>query len=152
MDQDAIRYGGTPRPKRDCVRWGLCSFKKVHSLPILGHVRCSQMAGWFRMPLGMQVGLGSVDIVLQWTKLPQKEHSPPQFSAHFNYGQTAGRIKMPHGTDVGLGQKTLCHMAAQLPQKKRHGPQFTVHVYCGQRSPITGTAELVFPEHVGFCF
>ena len=32
--------------------------------PILYHVRCSQTAGWFKMPLGMKVGLGSVDIVL----------------------------------------------------------------------------------------
>jgi len=80
------------------------------------------MAGWFKMPLGMQVGLGSVDIVLQWTKLPQKAHSPPQFSAHFNYGQTAGRIKMPHGTDVGLGPKDIVSHGGPAPPEKAAWP------------------------------
>jgi len=43
-----------------------------------------QTAGWIKMPLGMEVGLGRGHIVLcedPAVPLPGKEHSPPQFSA-----------------------------------------------------------------------
>ena len=59
------------------------------------------------MPLGMEVGLGPGDFVLDWgipLALSKKgAEPPPQFSAHFYCGQTAGCIKMPLGVDVGLG-------------------------------------------------
>jgi len=47
------------------------------------------MAGWIKMPLGMQVGLGPSDIVLDPAPLPKKAQSP-QFSAHVYCRQTAG--------------------------------------------------------------
>ena len=38
------------------------------------------MAGWIKMPLGMDVGLGSGDIVLDGDPAPPKEgHSTPHF-------------------------------------------------------------------------
>jgi len=67
MDQDATWYGGRPLTRRHCVRWGP-SFppKRGHS-PVLhqflAHVCCGQMAGWIKMPLGMEVGLGPGDFV-----------------------------------------------------------------------------------------
>jgi len=34
------------------------------------YVYCGQTAGWIEMPLGMEVGLGPGDIVLDGTQLP----------------------------------------------------------------------------------
>ena len=36
--------------------------KKGHSPHFLAHVRCGQMAGWIKMPLGVEVGLGPGDL------------------------------------------------------------------------------------------
>ena len=60
------------------------------------HVHCGQTAGWIRITLGTEVGLGPGHIVLDGTQLPQ------QFSVHVYCGKTAGWIKMPLGTEVGL--------------------------------------------------
>jgi len=54
------------------------------------------------MKLGMQVGLGAGDFVLDGNTAPPKKGHSPQFSAHVYCGQTAGWIKMPFSTDVGL--------------------------------------------------
>jgi len=61
------------------------------------------MAGWIKMPLGMEVGLSSGNIVLDGDPAPprQKGHSL-QSSAHVCCGQTARCIRIPLGTDVGL--------------------------------------------------
>ena len=65
MDQDATSYGSRPRSRRRCVRWGPNSPHQTgHSPQFLAHVCCSQTAGWMRMPLGTEVGLGPGDIVL----------------------------------------------------------------------------------------
>ena len=79
--------------------------KKGAEPPIFSHVYCGQTAGWIKMALGMEVGLGPVDIVLDGdtAPLPKKRgRAPPQFSAHLYCGQTAGCIKMPLGMEVGL--------------------------------------------------
>jgi len=55
------------------------------------------------MPLGMEVGLGPGDFVLDGTQLPPKKGTAPQFSANVRCGQTAGLTKMPLGMKVGLG-------------------------------------------------
>jgi len=65
------------------------------------------MAGWIKMSLGVEVGLGQGNIVLDGDPappLPQKGSFcvPPQFSDHVCCGQMAGWIKMPLGTEVGL--------------------------------------------------
>jgi len=72
-----------------CVRWGPRSLspKGGQSPPkFAAHVYCGQTAGWKKLVLGMEVGLGPGDFVLDGdpAPLPQKgaEH-PPQFSAHF---------------------------------------------------------------------
>jgi len=46
------------------------------------HACCGQMAGWLKMPLGMEVGLGCDHIVLDADPAaspPKKGHSPPIF-------------------------------------------------------------------------
>ena len=67
-------------------------------------VYCRQTAGWIKMPLGMEVGLGPGDIVLDGDAAPSllKGHSR-QFSASVHCGQTAGWTKMPLGMEIALG-------------------------------------------------
>jgi len=63
------------------------------------------------MLLGMEIGLGSGDFVLDGDPAlpPQKGAEPPlQFLAHVHCGQTAGCIKTALGTEVDLVQATLC--------------------------------------------
>ena len=57
------------------------------------------------MPLGMEVGLGSGDFVLDGDPAtPRKRHTQPtQFLAHVYCGHTAGWMKTPLGTEVDLG-------------------------------------------------
>ena len=95
MHQDATWYGGRPWPRRHCVRCGPSSTlsKKGAELPpqFSAHVYCDQTARWIKMPLGMEVGLGPDDIVLDRAQLPQKGHGP-QFLAHVCCGQTVTHL------------------------------------------------------------
>jgi len=105
-DQHATWYGGRPRPKRHCVRWGL-SFppqKGGRAPQISAHVCCGQTAAWIKMALGIEVGLGPGHTVLDGDPAPllKRGHSPP-FSVHVYCAKTAGWIKMPLGTMLGLG-------------------------------------------------
>jgi len=86
----------------DFVRWR-------PSPKFSAHVYCGQTAGWIKMALGMEVGLGPVHIMLDGDRapLPRKCGRAPQFSAHLYCGQTAAWIKMPLGMEVGLG---LCNI------------------------------------------
>ena len=62
------------------------------------------------MALGMEVGLGPGDFVLDGDPAtsPQKRAElPPQFSAHVYCGQTVVWIKMPLCTDVGLDLRDI---------------------------------------------
>ena len=62
------------------------------------------MAGWIKMPLGIEVGLDPSDIMLDGNPLPLlKRGTEPPISTHVYCGQTAAWIKMPHGLEVGLG-------------------------------------------------
>jgi len=61
------------------------------------------MAAWIKMSLGMEVGLGPGNFVLDGDPAPPspKGHSP-QFSAHICCGQTAAWIMMSLGMALGL--------------------------------------------------
>jgi len=75
-------HAGRPQPWPHCVRWGPSSPppKGGGAPQFSAHVYCGQMAGWIKISLGMEVGLGPGHIVLDGTQLPlpQKgaEHSP----------------------------------------------------------------------------
>jgi len=60
--------------------------------PLVTLVYCGQTVGQIKMPLGMEVGLGPGNFVLDGDPaVPQKRgRNLPQFSAHFCCGQTAG--------------------------------------------------------------
>jgi len=64
-------------------------------------VYCGQTVGWIKMKLGMQVGLGPGDFVLD------RDPAPPPM-AHVYCGRMAGWIKIPLGMEVGLALTTLC--------------------------------------------
>jgi len=63
------------------------------------------MAAWIKMSLGMELGLGPGDFVLNGDPAPPSPKGmaeTPKFSAHVYCGQTAGWMKLVLGKDVGL--------------------------------------------------
>jgi len=83
-------------------------------------VYCGQTIGWFKVKLGMKVGLGPGHIVLDGDPAPPPpKGQSPQFSVHICCGQMAGWIKTVLGTEVGLVQATLCQMGTHLPSPKK---------------------------------
>ena len=62
------------------------------------------MAGWIKMPLGTEVDLGPVDIVLDGNLArPQREGAQHPLFCATCCGLTAAWIKVSLGTGVGLG-------------------------------------------------
>jgi len=108
--------GTQPPPKKEAKPGGEFS----------AHVHCGQTAGWIKMAVGMEVGLGRVHIVLDGDTAPL-----PQFSAHLYCGQTAAWINMPLGTEVGLGIRNIVFdVDPATPRNKAHPPYpILAHVY-----------------------
>ena len=112
-------------------------------------VYCGQTVAWIKMKLGMEVGLGPGQIVLdhRWRPssppLEKKRHSPLQFLAHVRCGQTDGCIKMPLGTKVGLspGHIVLDGDPAPPARKGAQPPNFRSMSIVAKRLPISSTAE-----------
>jgi len=128
MDQDATWYGGWPRSTRHCARWGRSSPPQFSA-----NVRCGQTAGWTKMPLGMEVGIGPGNCVRWGPSYPQKKgHTHRTIAAHVYCGQTAGWMKTPFGTEVDLGPGHI--VLDGVPALRERGtatPLFSAHVYCG---------------------
>ena len=86
-DQDETWHAGRPRPWRHCVRWEPSSpSPKGHSPQFSAHNCWGQMDAWIKMSLGMELGLGPGDFVLNWDPAPppQKgERSSPIFRSVF---------------------------------------------------------------------
>ena len=58
-DQDETWHAGRPWPWSYCVTRGLIFLSpKGPSPQFSAHICCGQIAGWIKMPLGMEVGLG----------------------------------------------------------------------------------------------
>jgi len=93
------------------------------------------MAGWINMPLGMEVGLGPGDFVLDGDPAlpPQKGSRAPIFRLC---------LLCPNGgmyqdaTWYGGGPQPKRHCVKWGPtspsQKGEQSPQFSTHIYCGQ--------------------
>jgi len=83
MDQDETWHAGRPRPWQQCVRWGPSSSPKRGQSPLTqfsAHVYCCQTAGWIKMALGMEAGLGPGHIVLDGDPVlppPKRGTAPP---------------------------------------------------------------------------
>ena len=133
MHHDATRYGGRPQPRGLCVRWVPSPLPEKGAEPppqFSVHVYCGQTAGWIKVALGMEVGLGPCHIVLDGDPAPfPKKGQSPQFLSHVYCDPTAAWIKMPLGTELGLGPGdiVLDGDPAPLPQNrspKRGQPPF----------------------------
>ena len=103
------------------------------------HVYCGQTAGCIKMPLGMEVGLGVRDIVLDVDPATPREKgtpTPTQFLSHVHCGQMAGWMKRPLGTEVDLG---LGHIVLDGVQAKgAQPPPLFGPCLLWPRSPISG--------------
>ena len=106
--------------------------KNGHSLQFSAYVCCGQTAGWIKMPLGTEVGLGPGDMVLDGKKAPppiKEAQQPPNFRPMY-CGQTAGWIKMPLGTEVSLGPGYIVLDGDPAPPAKK-GTAPTQFSACG---------------------
>jgi len=135
MDQDETWHAGRPRPWPHCVRWGPSSLspKRGQSPPqFYSHVCCGQMAGWIKMTLGMEVGLGPGDTVLDVLDASSpspKRAQPPIFGPY---------LLWPNGW---MDQDATWQ--GGRPQPKRHcarwGPSSLLK---GARPPVFGPCLL----------
>ena len=126
MDQDETRHA---RPCPHCVRWGpsSTSLKGAQPPKILAHICCGHMAGWIKMPLAMEVGLGVRDIVFDVDPATpiKRAHHPTKFLAHVYCGQMAGWMKTPLGTEVDLGPGHIVLDQVPAPAKgAQQSPSF----------------------------
>ena len=118
MDQGETWHARRPRPWPHCVRWGPALPPQRGTAPqFSAHSCCGQMAGWIKMPLGM-------------------EAEPPNFWP-FLLWPTAGCINKPLGTEVGLvpGDIMLDGNPPPLPREGNSSPPFSANVYCGDGRP-----------------
>ena len=94
------------------------------------------------MPLGMEVGLGPGDFVLDGDPAlpPKKRRGTAALFDHVYCGQTAGRIKMSLGTKVRLGPGHILLDRDPAPPKGAQ-PQFPLMSFVAERSPISATVE-----------
>ena len=128
-DQDKTWHEGRPRHWPHCLRWGPSSpSPKGHSPQFSAHVCCGQMAAWIKISLGMQLGLGPGDFVLNADPTPgspPQKGGAPKFSAHVYCGQTAGWMKLVLGMEVGLspGYFVLDEDPTPLPKGEGAAPQ-----------------------------
>ena len=76
------------------------------------------------MPLGMEVGLGVRDVVLNmYPAPPPLKGDSPQFSANVRCGQAARWTKMPLGMAIGLGPGDFTFDEDSVyPEKRAHHP------------------------------
>jgi len=88
------------------------------------------MAGWIKMPLGTDVGIGPGDIELDGESIPPKKGHSPQFLAHFSCGQTAGWVRIPLGTEVGLSPGDVMLDGDPAPPLKVTAPTFQPCLLC----------------------
>ena len=103
------------------------------------------MAGWIKLPRGMDVGLGPGDCVRWRLRSPFQKGAepPPQFSAHVYCGQTAGWVKTPLGTEVDLGPGHIVLDGVRAARERGTAtPLFSAHVYCGHGGPYYIRQEL----------
>ena len=84
---------------------------------------CGQMAAWIKMSLGMEVGLGPDDFVLDRDPAPPSPkggRAPKKFSAHVYCGQKAGWMKLVLGWHGGRPQpRRLCVRWGPSPLPQR---------------------------------
>jgi len=76
MDQAETWYRGKPRPRPHCFRWDR-ALPERGTTPTFPPTYSGQTAGWIKMSLGTEVGLGPSHIVLAGDSAPPKGAQPP---------------------------------------------------------------------------
>jgi len=106
---------------------------KGHSPQFSAHVRCGQTAGWTKMPLGMEVDLGTGDFVLDGDPAPpEKRSQPPIFGPCLLW---RNRWMDQDATWYGgkLRPTRRCvRWGPSSPSLKGAQPPVLAHVYCGK--------------------
>ena len=105
----------------------------VHRPQLSANVRCGQTAGWTKMILGKEVGLGPGDCAQWGSSSPSEKRAQPwaptQYLAHVYCGQMAGWINMPLGTQVNLGPGDVLD-GVTAPLKRHNPPVFGPCLLC----------------------
>jgi len=141
MNQDETWHARRPQaqPWQHCVKWGPNSPPpKGHSPQFSAHTCCGQIAGWIKMPLGMEIGLGPGDCV-SWgpsSSSPKRGQSPLP-----NFRLMSIVAKRLHGSRRYLARRWALVQTTSIvldgdpdppPQERGQSPQFSAHVYYGQ--------------------
>ena len=137
MDQGETWHTGRPWPWPHCVINGdpaALLQRGIDSPQFSAHIRCGQMAGWIKMPLGMDVGLNPGDFVTG-TQLPsQKGGGAPNLRPMSIVPKRLDEDATWYGSrpDIGPGHIVLDEDPA-LPAKREQQPPplFSALVYCG---------------------
>jgi len=142
MNQDAIWYGGRPRPWPHGVGWEPSFPERGTALAqFSAQVYCGQTAGWIKMRLGTEVGLAPPRRhCVRWGSNSSKRAQHPHFSTHVYCGWMDHDATW-YGVDLGPGHIVLDR--AQLPPERGTAapPPLSAHLYCGQT-----VAHLIFAE------
>jgi len=130
MDQNESWHARRLWPWPYCVRWGPSSHSaKGAQPPIFTHTCCGQMAGWIKIPLGMEVGIGPGDFVLDGDPAPLSKKGAQQP----NFRSMSIVAKRLHGSRWHLAWRCARWGPSSPAQKRGQShPQFLVHFYCGQ--------------------
>jgi len=139
-----IGLGLGPRPH--CVRWGPSSLhpdppRKGHSSPhFSAHVYCGQTAGWIKIPLGKEVGLGLGDIVL--------DGDPAHPTERDTAAPTFGPMRA-HWRNLANTIELMLSSAHPSPQTKRQIDRFSHS--CTAHGSVVGRARAcLFPNNCPF--
>jgi len=89
------------------------------------HVCCDETAGWIKVPLGMEVGLGPGHILLHG-KTATYRGTLPNFRPISVVAKRLdhGWINIPLGREVDLGPSDTMLDGTQLPPKRTHSTIF----------------------------
>ena len=123
------------RSTNDCVLDGdLVLFPQKGAPPpqFSAHFYCGQTAAWIKMPLGIELGLGPGDFVLDGDPAPPKGHRPPIFgpyllrpNGYMDQDVTwYGARPRPRRLCVRWGSR------CPLPKRGADPPKFSADVYC----------------------
>jgi len=117
-----------------------------HSPQFSANVRYGQTAGWTKMSLGVEIGLGPGDFVFD------RDPAPPPEKRHSSHPIFGPYLLWPNGW---MDQDATWYGGQPLPRRRcvRWGrPQFSVHVYSGHtagwmKKPL-GTNVDLGPGHI----
>ena len=145
MHQDATWYGGTPHPRRLCVRWGPSlspSPKRGGAPQFSAHVYCCQTAAWIKMPRGTEIGLGPCVCVRWGPSSPRKRAHPP----HPIFGPC---LLWPNGWyGCRPRPRPRCiRWSPSCPRKGHSRPPLFGPCLLWSRSPTSATAEVLLENN-----